>query len=148
MEVKNYLIKAKLPAHIIKVHEAITTKQPIDENEFDQWYTNKPKFFLDLENIAKLLAKQIRRDFIKKYTKDLPEHISKLLTNIGTEPRNWEDSPDGTLTGLSILLAGWVASQLTAKAKNNPNQDEKYLLKYFQLLINGAIEIGIEIGKE
>lgn len=144
---KDYLRQYSFKQTLDEVHRIITEKCLLEGQCFDAWYTNNEKVLLKLKDMGKCLASRIREDLNVCWCKrmDTTSDLWKVLDKHGRAPKDWEDSPDGTLAGLAVILAGWVANQLSAKARDKPSgKDIEILLDNFKLLVNASIELGNE----
>ena len=145
LDLGQYLRDIGLLDYIDQVHTSITEKHPMEEIEFDAWYTNRDVVFHKMCELSHLLAKRIRQDYSLNWKKQVPNEILQVLENNKVAPNNWEDSPDGTLTGMTILCAGWIASQCAAKTRDNPKSPA---LSIFQNIIHPLINTSMVVGTE
>lgn len=149
MDRLNYLRTVNVERHIQNMHEAITKKFPIENTEFDAWYTNKAYVLGKLSNIGRAIARKIREDCGLTWAKDIPAEPRTALQEKGVAPENWEDGPDGTLAGVAILVAGWVANQAAAKSRDNPNDCARQVFeRCIRPLIIASMDLGVKMVDE
>ncbi|MHA2063526.1 MAG: hypothetical protein ACXABY_04000 [Candidatus Thorarchaeota archaeon] len=143
-----YLREKELPKTIDRVHQAVTQKFPINSDEFDAWYTNRPQVFQSLVELGQSTARRLRQDFEFSWRKDMSEDLFRLLESEDSAPEYWEDSPDGALTGVLIVLGGWVANQAAQKSRENPQDDARVLFdEYIRPLLIGSMDLGVQMAE-
>ena len=150
MDALNYVRSRHIEGPIKDTHQAITEKFPIPIDVlFDAWYTNREHVLRKLAEMGREIARVIREDCNIKWQKDIAEEkISEALEKKDTLPENWEDGPDGTLSGVAILVTGWVANQAAAKSRDNPQDYARLLFeKCIRPLIIATMDFGIEMAE-
>jgi len=68
-----------LEEHIRDTHQAITAKFPINNTEFDAWYTNRQHVSKRLLEIGREIARKIREDCGLQWRKDISEELRAAL---------------------------------------------------------------------
>lgn len=148
MSYEEHLGKIELPESITKVHQAITEKHPINGYEFDAWYTNRSGVFQNLAELGLSTARKLREDLGIQWRKDMPEYLWKLLEAKDVAPKHWENAPEGTLAGIAIVLAGWLANQAAGKARDDPQDAARELFeKCVRPLIIASMDVGIRTAE-
>lgn len=132
-----------LDAKVKRVHNIITEKHVLDDVTFDAWYTDTDFVLRSLLSLGKEVAKELRQDRMH-WTKPLPEPLAKVLKERGNSVADWEDSPDGALAGMAILLSGWIANQSAAKTRDNPDD---VALWWFDNYVRPTIISAMEHGR-
>lgn len=141
-------MQMQVPEYIKKLHLSITRKSPIDDKEFDAWYTNRQHVFQTLLELGQSIAKKLREDLKLLWSKGVPENILKLLQAENVAPVNWEDSPEGVLTGIVIILAGWLANQTTGKTLDCPKDVAREIFqKHIRPLIIASMDLGTKMAE-
>jgi len=139
-----FLEKVGFSKGIDAVHSAITEKQVMDGIEFDAWYTARGHMLQSICKLGQLLTKEIRQNYSVRWSKGyLPDEMWEVFEKYQVAPHNWEDSPDGALVGLTILLAGWVANQSANKTRHNHDDKAFYI---FENLIRPMVNIAMDMG--
>lgn len=145
---EEYLNAIGLPEAVKKIHEILTEKHPVNGSEFDAWYTNREHVLRNLEGLGRLTAKRIREDLGLIWAKQIPEPLRRLLTSKNVAPNFWEDSPEGTLTGVCIIVAAWIANQAAQKSRDNPADSARDLFENsIRPLIAASMDVGIKLGQ-
>jgi len=148
MDALSYLRNIHLDKYIQDTHQAITQKFPVDNTEFDAWYTNRDHVSQGLLQMGREIAQEVREDCRFVWKKSLPQEFVEPLRREGTLPEHWEDAPDGTLFGIAILAAGWVANQAAAKSRDNPKDIARQLSdRCLRPLILASMDLGIETAE-
>jgi hypothetical protein len=149
LTVQTLLKEISLRETIQNIHCAITEKFPTDEIPFDAWYTNRDKFWENMDRLSRSTAQRLREVLQIPWQKDVPEPILSLLEAQGTTPKNWEDGPDGALAALAIVATAWVAHQAAQKSRDNPNNfARKFFEEVLRPILLAAMEEGIRMGEE
>ena len=143
MDGLGYLSKIDFEDCVRRTHQAITRKFPTGNVEFDAWYTRKDYVSQKLLEIGREIAQRVREDRKLQWEKVIPEQTKEALAKVGTSAEHWEDGPDGTLAGVAILAAGWVANQAAAKSRDNPND---YAWQVFETCVRPLIIDSMEFG--
>ncbi len=148
MDYQEYLRNIGLEESVAKLHHAITEKFALNGLEFDAWYTNREHVYQNIEKLAQSTASTLRENSGFNWVKSLPEPLERVLKARNIALKNWEDGPDGTLAGIAILLAAWVANQAAQKSRDNPTDAAKKLFEeWLQPLIIAAMQVGVSMGE-
>lgn len=149
LTVETLLKEISLRDTIQNIHRAITEKFPTDEIPFDAWYTNRDKFWENIDRLSRSTAQRLREVLQIRWQKDVPEPILSLLEAKGTTPKNWEDGPDGALAALAIIAPAWVAHQAAQKSRDDPNNVARKVFDgLLRPMLLAAMEEGIRMAEE
>jgi len=148
VDASSFLRIIRIEEHVGKLHEAITKKFAINNMEFDAWYTNRDYVLRQLAENGRAMAMRLRSTLGFTWQKGISEELRAALHKAGTQPTDWEDGPDGTLSGVAILVAGWVANQAAAKTRDNPQDAAKELFeKHVRSLILASMDVGVKMAE-
>jgi hypothetical protein len=145
MTTQKYSDTLGLSDKIDALHTAITKKFPVDGMEFDAWYTKQEYVFDELLRLGRDVAKRIREEGGFNWSKGMDPKLKDALSNIGVQVDNWEDGPDGALTGIAIVLVSWLSNQTTAKTLYDSKDQAS---PTFKNVVMKHIKEGIKLGEK
>jgi len=147
-EARKFLESHGFNEYIAKINVEITAKHYLDEICFDAWYTNRCEMLQKICELSQLLAKEVRMEYSFTWCKGkLPDGWLEVFEKHKVAPHDWEDSPDGALAIMAVLLAGWAANLSAAKTRDFcENKALYYFETVIRPMINAAMDLGIKFA--